>query len=228
MPRCKANLDERKMRRMKNLTRLFFLLIIFTGTSLAQEFNFGLSVGYSRTSPILEERSFKKSANPENYYNAMAIVEISTKSVVRMQTGLKYFKMGYTFEYNRDDVRYMVPPPLQSSNTLLFLAIPIDLNYSLPFLSGLYLSGGIEAAKVISANSIDYYNGGRTVENDITDTYRKLNFLLFVGFGIETEINNITLFIEPEYSRSLKGIIDTNALSNFEIEQISLNIGIKF
>jgi hypothetical protein len=49
-----------------------------------------------------------------------------------------------------------------------------------------------------------------------------------VGFGVEQKINNATIFIEPEYSRSVKGIINSNALSNLEIEQFSLNVGIKF
>ena len=207
----------------------FFLLFIFPGNSISQNINYGLSVGYGRTTPIMEKGVFQDRITPENQFNLMAILEISHESVVRVQTGLKYFKMGYTVDYNWDDVMYFVPPPLKSVATLSFLAIPIDINYSLPFLSEVYISGGIEGAKVISATTVAYYGDeGTTVEDNIIEHYRKLNFLLFIGFGVEKQINKVTVFIEPEYSRSAKGIINSNALSNLEIERLSLNVGIKF
>jgi hypothetical protein len=71
--------------------------------------------------------------------------------------------------YNRGDIKYFVPPPIRSITTLSFLAIPLDFNYSLPFLSNVYLSGGIEGAKVISANSVAQYNDGTKAEDDIIE-----------------------------------------------------------
>ncbi len=216
------------MSHLKGITIVSLLLVLTICNSTAQNINYGLSVGFIRSSPIQLKESFQNSIIPENYFTAMAIVELSNESPVRIQTGLKYFKMGYTFDYNLSDLRYIAPPPSQSITTISYLAIPIDINYSFSFLPELYLSGGIEAAKAISAKSTAYYDDGTTYEYDIMDNHRKLNLLLFIGFGVEYKVNNVTLFIEPEYSRSLKGMIHSGVLSNLQIEQFSLNIGMKF
>jgi len=215
------------MQSVKDFTKVLFLLLIILEHSPAQNINYGLSVGYVRTTPIMDKENFQKGISSENQFNLMAILEISHESSVRVQTGLRYFKMEYSNDYNRDDIMYFVPPPLRSITTLSFIAIPIDFNYSLPFLSDLYLSWGIEAAKVISASSVDYYYS-KTEKDNIINNYRKLNFLIFIGFGFEKRIDKVILFIEPEYSRSIQTILNSNALSKLEIEQFSLNVGIKF
>jgi len=197
-------------------------------TSHAQTIKYGLIIGIVRGTPIEKNESIHNSITPENHFTAMALLELSYESPVRFQTGLKYFKFGYTFDYYSSDLRYIAPLPDQSLTTISFIAIPVDFNYSFSFLPALYLSGGFEVAKALSAKSTAYYDDGDKIEHDILDNHNKLNILMIVGFGFDYKLNNISLFIEPEYSRSLKGVINSGELSNLQIERFSLNLGIKF
>jgi Outer membrane protein beta-barrel domain len=213
---------------LKVITFTIFLFLLENSSITAQTINYGLSIGFIRSSPILENEIIQYNIIPENYYSAMGIIEISSPSPIRIQTGLKYFKIGYILKYDQSDWIDFVPSPEQMTTSISYLSIPLDVNYSFSFLPELYLSAGIDLAKAISAKSYALYSNGTTKVYDQMNSHRKLNLLLFVGIGFEYNINGYTLFIEPNYSRSIKGIIRSNELSNLEIEQLSMNAGIKF
>ena len=212
---------------MKNIkTLLFFLIlsILYFSASYAQEINFGLSIGYGRTSPIYDNDYNSEIAN--NHFNFMTMVEFSAYSTLRFQSGIKYFKTGYSHEvnYNFEDIRTVVPPPKSIGAMRSYLAIPIDLNYFLPFTSGVYLSGGIEGLYLLSAKSYSEDYNGEYKEWDTKDDFKNHFFMFIVGIGYEFQVDRFTLFIEPEYSRSTRAI---NSGSSFRMEQISINIGVK-
>ena len=61
----------------KNIfTTVLFIPFVIICNSLAQEINYGLSVGYSRTIPIFDKENNYDNTNPENYFNIMSIVGI--------------------------------------------------------------------------------------------------------------------------------------------------------
>ncbi len=220
---------EEKMLIMKNLITVFFIPFVIICNSLAQEINYGLSVGYSRTIPIFDKEYNHENISSGNYFNIMAIVEISGNPISRIHSGLKYFKMGYSSDnYPYVFASHITPPPTRSGSTLSFLAIPIDVNIILPFFSTVYLSGGTEGAFLISANSFSENYDGTYEEWDSKNKFREFILFIMVGIGLEFQIENVTIFIEPKYSRSIMDVTKVqNSLSSFMIEQFSLNVGVK-
>ena len=214
---------------MKNVITILFISFLIIGNLLAQEINYGLSFGYNRAIPHFDKEYNHENITPENYFNIMGLLEISGNPNSRVQLGLKYFKIGYTSEYKPDySVRYIAPPAKSTGSTLSFLAIPIDINYILPFLSEIYLSGGVEGTYLLSANSYSKNYDGTHVEWDTTDRFRNFNILLMVGIGAEFKIGNFTFFVEPEYSRSIRHVTkSSDSSTSFKIEQISLTVGFK-
>ncbi len=211
---------------MKSIkTLLFFIIlhILYLSTSSAQEINYGISVGYSRTGPISDNDYNGGMAN--NHFNFMAIIEFSAPTVIRMQSGIKYFKTGYSHDVSYyDDILTFAPPPKRSGAMRSYLAIPIDVNYFLPFISGVYLSGGLEGLYLLSAKSFSENYNGEYQEWDTTDEFKNHFFMFIVGIGFEFQVDKFTLFIETEYSRSTRSV---TKLSRYGMEQISINIGVK-
>jgi len=195
--------------------------------SHAQEFNYGLSFGLGKTSATFNDERYNNSSNPETNYNLMALVYLPTNSSIRMQTGLKFFKVGHNVDV---DIRtFTGPAPINYSTTFTFLAIPLNANYFLPFFSAAYLSGGIEGAYLLSASSNTTYKDNSSTQEKITNQFKKLNLFFAIGFGIDFPLDKITLFVRPEYTRSILEVTENSLYgSGFGVETIVLNIGLKF
>ena len=213
----------------RNVKTILFILFVTIYTSFAQEINYGLSVGYSRTTPIFDIEYNHENISSDNYFNLMAIVEISGNKISRVQSGFKYFKMGYSSDnYPIRNTTHFALPPIRSGSTLSYIALPLDINILLPFLSTVYISGGTEGAYLISAESFSEKSDGSYKEWGSRDQYREFIMLIMFGIGAEFQLENMTFFVEPEYSRSLMDITKVpNSLSSFTIEQFSINVGIK-
>ena len=156
----------------------------------------------------------------------MGIIEIAAPSAIRFQLGLKYFTLGYSQNiYPHPDYRYLAPPPKASGANYSYLAIPLNMNYLLPFISGVYFSGGIESVHVISGNSYTVSADGEIYEYELQSDKDNQFFMYKFGVGIDYKLDVLTLFIEPEYSH----IIENGAFSPAMIrEQISVYFGIKY
>ena len=223
---------------MKNFTSVFLILFVITCNSKAQEvtLNYGLSVGYSKTTPnsSISPSSvyLYETTNDYNHYNVMAILEFATPSDIRIQTGLKYFKVGYSRDIHPNpDIRYFAfaPPPKRDGANYSYLAIPLNINYFLPFVSGVYLSGGIESVHLVSGNSFTESHDGQIYESNTKGDYRNQFFMYTVGIGFEYQLDVVTLFIEPEYSHSIWDATDNSfTWSSIIGEQISLYVGIRY
>ena len=217
------------MMSMKNLIMVLIILFLIVGSSPAQDINYGFSVGYNRTIPEFNKEQNYQNINPENYFNVMGFLEVSGHPISRVQVGVKYFKIGYSSEYKPDySVVHIAPPPISSGSTLSFLAFPIDFNYIFPFLSEIYLSGGVQGTFLLSATTYSESYDGTITEWDNKDRFRNFNVLLMIGIGAEFKVGNFTFFIEPEYSRSIRHVTESSdGSSSFKIEQISLYLGFK-
>lgn len=217
-----------------NSVFLIIFIIICNSTAQKVDLNYGLSVGYSKTTPnhhtITNSVYLYEETNDYNHYNVMAILEFATPSDIRIQTGLKYFKAGYSRDIHPNpDFRYVVPPPKRDGANYSYLAIPIDINYFLPFVSGVYLSGGIESVHLLSGNSFTESYDGQIYESNTKGDYRNHFFMYTLGIGFEYQLDVITLFVEPEYSHIIWETNDSSFLTSIIFsKQISLNAGIKY
>ena len=218
---------------MKTLLSLLIVLFLVVSNLPAQglTLNYGLSVGYSKRTPNFNIPTSQfyiyEIANDFTNFNVTAILEFaSSTSNFRFQTGLKYFRIGYSRDIHpHPDFAYFVPPPKRDGANYSYLAIPIKINYFLPFVSGVYLSGGIESVYLVSGNSFIEFADGQIREQDIKGGSKNQFFMYTVGIGFEYKIDVVSLFIEPEYSHSF----DSSPTSPSIIgEQISLYVGIKY
>jgi len=212
---------------LKNSFYFLLSLIFFLNVAYAQEFNYGLSFGLGKTSGIFSEERYNNSSDSEINYNLMASLYLPSNSNFRVQTGLKYIKLGYNVDV---DIRTIIgPSPINYTTTFSFLALPINVNYTLPFLSNVYFSGGLEAAYLMSASSKVLYNDNSSSNRDISDQYKDLNFFFAFGIGITVPFNDITLFIHPEYTRSIKALTESTSFgSASHLESILINVGFRF
>ena len=160
----------------------------------------------------------------------MGVLEFATPSVIRFQTGLKYFTVAYSRDIHpHPDYSYVVPPPKGDGANYSYLAIPLNINYLLPFVSGFYLSGGIESVHLISGNSFIESADGQIRDQNINCDYINQFFMYTVGIGFEYQLNVVSLFIQPEYSHKIWDANDTSfSTSSILSEQISLYVGIKY
>ena len=220
---------------MKTLFSLLIVLFLVVSNLPAQglTLNYGLSVGYSKTTPNFNDTGYiYVLTDGYDHYNIMAILEFVTPSDIRLRSGLKYFKIGYSRDIHPNpDVRYFAfaPPPIRGGGTYSYLAIPVNLNYYLPFISGFYLSGGLESVHLISGNSFTESYDGQIYESNTKDDYRNQFFMYTVGIGFEYQLKVLTLFIQPEYSHGIRDENDASfSKSSIFTEKITLNVGIKY
>jgi len=149
----------------------FLLLIIFfSNLSYSQEFTYGISFGMGQTSGIFEEENYTNSSNSEGNYNVTAFVFLPSTSILRFQTGFKYFKVGYNvdFDVDFDGRTKVVASPNNVGREFSFVAIPLNLNHRLSFFNNAYLSGGLEVAYIVSAYSYKSY-GMEPIRVDISE-----------------------------------------------------------
>jgi len=215
---------------MLTLKKSLFLISAFfflTGISSAQEFHYGLGFGLSKSAPIFNNELYNNSSSSEISYNVMALVDFPTNSYIRVQTGLKFFKVGYSVDL---DIRtFTGPAPKNYSSSLSFVAIPLNLNYLLPFFSNAYLCGGMEGAYLLAASSNVLYEDNSTTDENISNQVKDFHLFFTVGFGIDYSWNKIILFARPEYTRSVFEVSDKSSFaSDYRIESFVLNVGIKF
>ena len=124
---------------------------------------------------------------------------------------------------------FVGPNPVNFGSNLSFIAIPLNVNYTVPFLPNIYLSGGMEAAYLISAFSDILYDDNSSAHVDIHDKFEKLNIFLALGFGLSVPLHRLTLFIQPEYTRSLKSLTESAVYgSASHFESLMVYVGIKF
>ena len=222
---------------MKTLFSLLIVLFLVVSNLPAQglTLNYGLSVGYNKTAPIFNIPTSQfyiyEIANDFNNFNVTAILEFaSSTSNFRFQTGLKYFKVGYSNGIQPNpDYKYFTAPPVEGGSNYAYLAIPLNFNYLMPVVSGLYLIGGVESVHLLSADNYFIGADGDISESNTTRKFRNQFFMYTVGIGFEYQINVVTLFIQPEYSHRIGDSNDTS-WSTYSIicEQFSLNVGIKY
>ena len=211
---------------------LILFVIICNSTAQNVSLNYGLSVGYSKTTPNFSistsSHYLYETTNNFNHYNVMGILEIAAPSVIRFQTGLKYFTIGYSRNiYPHPDYRYFTDPPKRDGANYSYLAIPLNINYLPPFVSGFYLSGGVESVHLVSGNYFVESANGHISELNIKGFANQF-FMYTFGIGFEYKLEVFTLFIEPEYSHNFSDAANNSFRSSIIGEQISLNIGIKY
>ncbi len=216
-----------------NLVFIALFLIVYNSTAQNVTLNYGLSVGYSKATPNYSISStpdyLYETTNDFNHYNVMAILEFATSSAIRIQTGLKYFEVGYSRDiYPVKDLRYFDPTPIpnRDGRNYSYLAIPINLNYSMSFVSGVYLSGGIESVHLVSGNSFIEFTDGRISESNSRGNSKNQFFMYTVGIGFEYHLDVMTFFIEPEYSHSYDSSPTYPTSPSIIGEQVSLYVGI--
>jgi hypothetical protein len=198
------------------------------------QFNFGMSVGYTKSIANYDrfESVYYLYGDPTRYgyINILALVEIATPSNIRFQSGLRYFKSGWEHAiYPHPDWQYYMPPPVREGEDYHYLSIPVNLNYYLPFLSSVYLSGGIETVFVISGYSFLEVPDGDKYKTYLNDNRQNPFFMLALGVGYEFGFESVTLFVEPEYSHVIWDTSD-NSFRTFGMifEQIRINFGVKY
>ena len=212
---------------LKTILCFITSIIFFINVSYAQEINYGLSLGLSKTSGIYDQDRYNILSNSEINYNIMALVYLPSNSNFRAQTGLKYFKAGYNLDLNGRS--FVGPNPIKYDINLSFIAIPFNLNYTLPFMSNVYLIGGFEAAYLISAFSDILYDDKSSLYLDIYDRLNNFNVFLNLGFGLSVPFQSLTLFIQPEYTRSVKSLSESSTNgSASNLESLTLNVGFRF
>ena len=91
---------------IRNVKTILFILFLTINTSIAQEINYGLSVGYSRCTPIFDIENNHENIRSENYYNLMAIVEISGNPISRIQSGIHKYIFALYFNIIRVFIMY--------------------------------------------------------------------------------------------------------------------------
>jgi len=215
---------------MKKLFSVTIAIFVLCSISSAQdvEYNFGISVGYSSSLPNydhgLKSGYFMDQANSHNHFNVMALLEFYSNSHLRFQTGLKYYKLTFEYDFNyRRSTVHIIAPATPTSANFSYLAIPIDVNYYQPFVSNVYLSAGFEGITLLSGNTYTY-NDEIKANNGYTDLF----FMYTLGIGYEYQLDMTKLFIEGKYSHHIGDTVDQILnTSSIIIEQISVNIGVK-
>ena len=220
------------MNNMKIFNSVLIILFVIIGNLTAQNvtLNYGLSVGYSKTTPNYSISStphyLYETTNDFNHYNIMGVLEFATPSVIRFQTGLKYFTIAYSRDIHpHPDYAYFTDPPKSSGANYSYLAIPLHINYLMPFVSGLYIVGGVESVHLVSGNSFIESADGKISEQDIKGGSENQFFMYTIGIGFEYKLDVVSLFIEPEYSHSFDSSLTSPHIIG---EQISLYVGIKY
>jgi len=220
---------------MKNLFSVTMIIfVLFTITS-AQEvkLNYGVSVGYSSSLPNYHQGMssgwIMDQTDTHNHYNVMVILEFYNDSNFRFQTGLKFYEISYSYDIHRDpNIMYIEDPPNLNGANFSYLAIPIDVNYHLPFISNFYLSAGFETVLLLSGNTYYEKSDGEIYETPTTNGYRSPFFMYMFGVGYEYQLEIATLFIEAKYSHHIGETVDhLYNSSSIIIEQISINFGVK-
>jgi len=220
---------------IKKIFSVLISLLVPYSFASAQEIklNYGVSVGYSSSLPNYYEGMssgwIMDQTDSHNHYNAMAILEFYNDSYFSFQTGLKFYKISYSYDFRRDDkLRYFVDPPHLTGANFSYLSIPIDVNYHLPFISNVYISAGLETVLILSGNTYIEESDGEIVETSTNNDYKSPFFMYMFGVGYEYQLEIATLFIETKYSHNI-GDTDDHLYnsSNIIIEQISVNFGLK-
>jgi hypothetical protein len=183
-----------------------------------------------QTSGIFEEENYANSSNSEGNYNVTAFVFFPSTSILRFQTGFKYFKVGYNvdFDVDFDGCTKVVASPNNVGREFSFVAIPLNLNHTLSFFNNAYVSGGLEVAYIVSAYSYKSH-GMEPIRVDISDQYKDIYLFIALGLGFDIPLNQLTLFVKPEYTRSISNATESSSFGRAsDIETLMLNIGLKF
>jgi hypothetical protein len=211
----------------KNYILLLFTICLLGSISQAQGFKYGFSIGLSKSNAIFESEQYGNSSNSGTNYHLLALIDFPTRSNIRFQTGLKYFRVGYDVAI---DIRtFTGPAPKNFSTDLSIIAIPVNLNYILPFFPNGYVSGGLEGTYLLSASSRMVYEDNSSAHENISNQLKDFNLFFAAGIGIDFPLSKFILFVKPEYTRSVFEVTENiSIVSNHWIETFVLNAGLKF
>ncbi len=151
-------------------------------------------------------------------------------------TGIAFIEKGFISDIDHYDVYGTGIGKYPVHNLFSYINIPLGINYNLGKKKfNVYISGGFDfdillKQKAYSNNVPDKYNGIEVlkINTENTDSYKKFNFGLYVGVGVEYRFKpNIIAFADIKYMYGVNNILSINTYFDYKQRPITTGLGIK-
>ncbi|PLX07560.1 MAG: hypothetical protein C0596_11600 [Marinilabiliales bacterium] len=161
---------------------------------------------------------------------------LQPKREFSFNTGIGFIQKGFISDIEYFDIYASSVGYYPTNYTFNYINIPIGLNYNLGQNKfNVYLSAGIDIDILlkqetfsptlpVESNGVEVVN----INAENTDMYKKLNFGVYIGGGIEYRIKpNFTAFADIKYMHGTNNILDVNSIYNLKQRPVIFGIGIR-
>ncbi len=156
---------------------------------------------------------------------------------ITLKTGFAFIPKGFIKENEYFDIYNTSVGFYETDYNFNYLNIPLGFSYNLGRNKfNIYLSAGVDIdillkESTMAKNLPERVNGIEVVNfnSDNTELYKKLNFGVYIGGGIDYRIKpNIIAFADIKYMVGLNNILAGNSIYIFKQRPVVVGIGIKF
>lgn len=155
---------------------------------------------------------------------------------ISLKTGFGFIQKGFISDFEYFDIYYNSIGFFPTIFAFKYLNIPLGFSYNLGRNKfNIYISAGLDIdillrQKTSAINLPTTYNGNEVenIETDNTDSYKMLNFGVYIGGGLEYRIKpNIIVFADMKYMHGINNILDVSSIYNVKQRPMVAGIGIK-
>lgn len=155
---------------------------------------------------------------------------------ITIKTGVGFIPKGFIKETEYFDIYNNSVGLFETAYSFDYVNVPLGFSYNLGRRKfNIYLSGGIDIdillkQSTFAKNLPEQVNGNEVVrfDSENTDLYKKLNFGLYVGGGIEYRIKpNIIVFADVKYMHGLNNILAVDSDYIFKQRPVVAGIGLR-
>jgi len=155
---------------------------------------------------------------------------------ISLKTGFGFIQKGFISDLEYFDIYNNSIGFFPTNYAFNYLNVPLGFSYNLGRKKfNIYISAGFDIdlllkQRTYAVNLPSSFNGNEVVNfnSENTDSYKKINFGVYIGGGLEYRIKpNIIVFADLKYMHGINNILDVSSIYNVKQRPVVAGIGLK-